>query len=911
MNITFNISYKTTLGQTLILQEKRTHNGNIAKENRHKMTLLDAEKGNWQITIKYSPPIESVSYRYIIANSDNATEINEGGNYRELNPDNSDNIMVFDIWRSASAPQYAMQSKAIGHTIINYRSKSVQRKSLTVEGIKVVFRISVPRIDNKHTVALTGSNNELGNNNIERAVIMYNPNHPTWEVEVYFNYNTKVIDYKYIIVDKATGRIIFDDNNNCHSIKITSNDKSAKNIYITDEHFNYSSTPWKCAGVAIPVFSLRSNNGCGVGEFIDIKKLTDWAEKTGLKIIQILPVNDTTVSHTWNDSYPYSGISVYALHPIYVNLGMIGRLKSPVSQAIVEEQYQRLNRLDKVDYEAVMRLKSRCFKLLYDQQERSFFNETGYISFFRQNQKWLKPYAAFAYLRDLYNTADFRMWGKYSNYSTALIDELCDPKANHFDDIAIHYFIQYHAHLQLLDAVNYAKQKGVAIKGDIPIGISRNSVDAWVCPELFNLKAQAGAPPDDFTIKGQNWKFPTYNWDRMHKDNYKWWRERLQKMAEYFDAFRIDHILGFFRIWEIPENQVQGILGYFNPSLAYSEYELTEKGICFNYERLCKPYIRRHQLCNIFGEYTNEVIDRFLEEYAHDSFRIKELYNDQRKIEDTLALEPDSDHKEIAKYEFIKQGMFTLIADVVLLEAPDSNGTMFVPRYALQSTTSYRELDAQTQKILDNIYVDYFYHRNEKMWAVNGIEKLSTLKTTTGMLLCGEDLGMVPQCVPEVMAQLGILSLEIQRMPKQSTIRFANPSSYPYLSVASTSSHDTSPLRGWWEEDPSRSQQFYNQIIGNEGNSPFFCETWVVKQIIEQHLHSPSMLAIFPLQDLLALSERLRYENAQNERINNPGNPKHYWRYRMHLYLEDLIDEKQFNCELKNMIDQSGRNKVY
>jgi 4-alpha-glucanotransferase len=170
---------------------------------------------------------------------------------------------------------------------------------------------------------------------------------------------------------------------------------------------------------------------------------------------------------------------------------------------------------------------------------------------------------------------------------------------------------------------------------------------------------------------------------------------------------------------------------------------------------------------------------------------------------------------------------------------------------------------------------------------------------------------MVPACVPSVMNELGILSLEVQRMPKNPKITFGHPADYPYLSVATPSSHDTSTIRGWWEEDPGRSQRFFNENLGNYGQSPFECTTDIVRQIIVQHLYSPSMWAVFPIQDLLGMSGRLRYPLPQAERINNPANPNHYWRYRMHLNLEDMPGEQEFNKILKDLIRDSGRLEVY
>ena len=187
------------------------------------------------------------------------------------------------------------------------------------------------------------------------------------------------------------------------------------------------------------------------------------------------------------------------------------------------------------------------------------------------------------------------------------------------------------------------------------------------------------------------------------------------------------------------------------------------------------------------------------------------------------------------------------------------------------------------------------------------MKKLPALKDATNMLICGEDLGMVPHSVPEVMQQLGILSLEIQRMPKNPQTEFFHPKDAPYLSVITPSSHDMSTIRGWWEENREKTQRFYNQILGEHGTAPYFCEPWVNRAVILQHLYSPAMWAVFQLQDILGMNEKLRREDPSEERINNPANPNHYWNYRMHIPLEQLIKEKDFNKELKDYITNSGR----
>jgi 4-alpha-glucanotransferase len=720
-----------------------------------------------------------------------------------------------------------------------------------------------------------------------------------------------VIEYKYGIYDPEQKKIVaWEEGPNRALTYLATRRRKQLTVY-TEEAFRYPMGNWKGAGMAIPVFSLRSEYSHGVGEFTDLKAAVDWARQTGLKLIQVLPINDTVATHTWVDSYPYAAISVFALHPLFLDPDEIAELQDPETLLELRSEAQRLNRLEEVDYEAVMRLKSRWFKLLYDQERDRFLPEADFQAFFERNRDWLVDYAAFSMLRDRYHSVDFRTWPAYSDYDAAAVAELVDPEQQHYDDIAIHYFIQYHLHRQMWEAATYARENGVVLKGDIPIGIYRHSVDAWVAPHLYNMDAQAGAPPDDFAIAGQNWRFPTYNWEEMAKDDYAWWKRRMQKMALYFDAYRIDHILGFFRIWEIPGDQVQGILGQFNPSLPLTGYELAARGVWQDKERLTRPYIRWHVLQERFGPHAESVKQEFLDEPASNHFALKPQVATQRQIEAYLDAKVQHHPESEWYFEAIRPGLYSLVNEVIFLPNRQTDEEAYDPRVAMHFTRSYQDLDWWVKERLDEIYTEYFYHRHDEFWRGQGLTKLPPLKQATDMLVCGEDLGMVPECVPPVMRQLGILSLEIQRMPKDSKVAFAHPGQAPYLSVVSPSTHDMPGIRGWWEQDPATTQQFFNHVLGEGGGAPFFCEPWIARQILVQHMYSPAMWSIIPLQDLLAMDGELRRENPQDEQINVPANPEHYWCYRMHLSLEQLQQADRFNQALLDLVQQSGRNEAY
>lgn len=916
MKIKFNIRYFTEWGQHLRVTANVKVLGNMDEENAVEMTYESPDTGRWVhvAEITEDGPVE-LHYRYFIEDENRGVRVYECEDRRlVVNNQGCSEVEIHDHWRSQTEQENTLFSSAFTKGLM--RPEKIWRdEPLTLSGnargeYAVRFQIHAARVEPGHRIGVTGNIPALGEWNYEKGLLLSNEDHPQWRGELKLRKKDFPIYYKYFIVDEANGSLQFFEAGEDRRIDKLPNPAPGKLIIQGDERFRFPVPPWKGAGIAIPVFSLRRKDGYGVGEFTDIKLLVDWAKKTGMKIIQLLPVNDTVATHTWMDSYPYAAISVYALHPIYANIAEMGRLKSETANRIVKERGLALDKSYTVDYEGVMQLKSRYFKMLFDEQKEQFLKDPDFNTFFEKNRHWLKPYAAFSYLRDLFNTPNFNRWGDYKEYSPELVDDITDPESDHYDDIAIHYFIQYHLHKQLHEAAEYAREKGIILKGDIPIGIFRNSVDAWVKPTLYNMDKQAGAPPDDFSEKGQNWGFPTYNWDEMSRNDYQWWKHRLWKMAEYFDAFRIDHILGFFRIWEIPIESTDGIMGYFNPSLAFNVNELAGRGIHMDEERLCEPYIREHFLHERFGDLTEQARNNYLEEYQSGQFRLKPEVNTQRRIEDQLAADPSDSVQDKMVKQRLKDGLKSLAAEVVFIKNP-YGGDSYFPRSAVHYTRSFQELDDHLKNSINALYMEYFYQRNEDYWRQQAYIKLPVLKKATDMLICGEDLGMVPAVVPEVMNNLGILSLEIQRMPKNPRIDFNHPNDYPWLSVASTSTHDMPTIRGWWEENPSRAQIFFNNILGNDGNSPFFCEPWIVKQVLDQHFYSPSMWAIFPIQDLLGADESLRRTDAREERINVPSNPRHYWRYRLHLSLEELMEQDEFNGMVYGLVNDSGRRTAY
>ncbi len=899
--IQFALKFHTTTGQSLFITGNHEMLG--YNDSSKAMPMEYFSEGFWIAEVKLDTqtiPAQGIVYNYLLKNEDGTMTFDWGGDkVIYAGTVKKEKVFIIDSWNHTGFYENAFYTEPFKNVLLKNNFTPV--KIVNPKTYTHIFKVKAPLLAKGETLCICGNTYELGSWKTEKArLLSREKNEDFFSIKFNLSKSSFPVVYKYGVYNVEENKFMnYESGNN--RVLYDSVEKN-KTTIINDGFAVLRDNTWKGAGVAIPVFSLRSKNSCGTGEFADLKLLIDWAKLVGLKLVQILPVNDTTATHSWSDSYPYAAISAFALHPMYLHLEKIVDDKNKALFNEINEEKNKLNKRDSLDYEAVNNFKWKIIKALYPLQQKETFASPGYKKYFEKNKHWLVPYAAFCYLRDKYHTAEFSLWPSHKKYSSAETGTFFDTFFKDYDEVAIHLFIQYHLHLQLREATEYAHSHGIIMKGDIPIGIYRNGADAWQHPELFHMDMQAGAPPDDFVVTGQNWGFPTYNWEVMKQDGFAWWKQRFEQMEDYFDAFRIDHILGFFRIWSIPVRSVEGIMGHFEPSLAVHTNEFNEKNIWFDYHRYCSPFINDRIIWDTFRENQTEVKKTFLDDDGPDNYKLKPAFSTQRQVENYFAELEDNDHNNL-----LKQKLFSLISNVILFEAEGSQGQQFHFRFGMESTSSFQNLEYGTQQQLRGLYINYFFRRQDNFWMQQAMQKLPALKRVTNMLVCGEDLGLVPGCVPEVMKQLGLLSLEIQRMPKDSSHEFFHPNDAPYLSVVTPSTHDMSTIRGWWEEDRNKTQRFYNFELGQWGDAPHFCEAWINKAILIQHLYSPAIWGIFQLQDLLGIDKNIRRENPHEERINIPANAKHYWKYRMHMDLEDLITADDYNLQLSDCIKSAGR----
>ena len=408
----------------------------------------------------------------------------------------------------------------------------------------------------------------------------------------------------------------------------------------------------KRAGVLAPLFSVYSRKSTGIGELRDLKLLIDWAKLSGNSIIQLLPLNELGLLFC-----PYDSISSFALEPAYISLeevpgGNSNSIKARISQLKKEFPTGRSH----VDY----RIRREKLAVLWDIFIEEARNIAEELKKFREdNSYWINDFALFKVLKDYHRGAPWYEWE--DKYKNRIMPQLEVFRKEHEKEITFQVWVQWQLYKQFKEVKAYAQDKKIFLKGDLPFLVSRDSADVWQHQEFFKLEFAAGAPPDMYCAKGQRWGMPTYNWDKVAKDDYKYLKEKLKVAQEFYDILRIDHVVGLFRIWSIPCNEPlenQGLRGFFDP-------------------------------------------------------------------------------------------------------------------------------------------------QDEREWAGHGKNILSVMLNNTKMLLCAEDLGVIPKVCTQALEEFGIPGNDVQRWAKDWRIKhdFLDPAEYRTLSVTMLSTHDTTIWLAWWENE--------------------------------------------------------------------------------------------------------------
>ena len=699
MIIHFHISYKTMFGEQIVVNIQKDD-----EEVKFPLTTLDGEC--WSYDWCVEPTQQAYTYYYSVVREGVVlkTEWLQVKHRLDMTAKKAAEYTLYDHWKVIPQDSYLYSSAFTD--CINHQAPQEMKPCKYAKTVRVIVR--APQLRDGESLGLLGAGQVLGNWNLQNVVTMTQHIYNEWAVDLdATQLQSSHLELKFVAVDKKKAQVLWETGMN-RTIDLPEMKAGDVVVYDLDQAY-FALYNRKLAGTQVPVFSLRSEKSAGVGDFGDLKAMIDLVASTGQKVLQLLPINDTTITHTWTDSYPYSCISVFAIHPMYADLHALPELKDAKARAAAEKKREQLNCLSQIDYEQVNDFKINYLHQIFEQEGKKIMSGADFKAFILETQQWLVPYAQYSYLRDKNGTADFTQWPDHNVWDEAERKDLTNPETEAYKNVGFFYFVQFILNKQMQEAHEHAKAKGVILKGDIPIGVHRHSCDVWMEPKYFNMNGQAGAPPDDFSVNGQNWGFPTYNWDEMLKDGCQWWTRRFLNMSKYFDAYRIDHVLGFFRIWEIPVDSVHGLLGQFAPALGMTREEIQGYGLNFQEDRFLRPFITDWILDRMFHERADEVKEKYLDRLDEERYQMKPEVDTQRKVEALFA--GVTDEKEI----WLRDGLYALISDVLFVR-DRKNPELFHPRISAQLDFIYESLYDVDKAAFNRLYNDYFYRRNNQFW---------------------------------------------------------------------------------------------------------------------------------------------------------------------------------------------------
>ncbi len=638
------------------------------------------------------------------------------------------------------------------------------------------------------------------------------------------------------------------------------------------------------SGVLVPLSALRTASTIGSGEFADLPALAQWCVATGLDMIQILPVNDTG----WQAS-PYSALSAFALHPLYLRVADLpeiellrARARTDVEQRLntLRDRHANDRRLRYGPYMDAKRAVLRCIwyevfeladagtppaRAIVDASQRFF-----------DDRLWIAEYAAFKTLKIEHAGASWREWAGWEHPDADSIRALFDDPARR-RDLLYYGWLQMRLHEQFAAAADAVAVQGVLLKGDIPIMVNDDSADFWAHRDYFSDELRAGAPPDGGNPLGQNWGLPTYDWNALERDDYRWWRDRLIAADRFYAAYRIDHVLGFFRIWGVAVTNDTGALGRFVPGVSADLKRLAEYGMdCGRVRWLAEPHLSGSTLVGDFGDEAEAVRREALVQIdGEDLYLFAESIRGERDI----ARLPVSDHaKTRLAHHYRDRALISVGADG------------YVPTWCFGDCSRFRALNDDERAGVARLARDLM-EESTAAWEAQARKLLGFMQDTTGMLACAEDLGAIPDCVPDVLSDLGILGLRIPRWTRRWTEGgqpYISPADYPPLTVCAPSVHDTSTLREWWLSETDRDA--FWRTLGLDATAPSDYTPETARAILGALFEGSSRICVVQLQDLFALVAGMTMDEPEAERVNVPGTLSDFnWGYRANHTIEELL----------------------
>ncbi len=651
----------------------------------------------------------------------------------------------------------------------------------------------------------------------------------------------------------------------------------------------------KKTGTAVPVSALRAKNSLMCGEFLDLIPFADFCKKSGLSIIQILPVNDTGT-----ESSPYSALSAFALHPIYISVCALPEFVSESGAAVKISALQKKHVSDKrFSYAEVRKEKLSLLHSIFNSKKESIITSAELQNWIDKND-WIKVYTVFSYYKTKNNEASWKEWKSFTNPGIEQINAVW-AKPELKEELLFFAWVQMRLDNQFTKASSYCKSLGIALKGDIPIMMNEDSSDAWAYPQFFIQSLRAGSPPDGPNPVGQSWGFPIYNWDALAKDDYSWWKNRLMVSSRYYSMFRIDHVLGFFRIWAAGEYDCTSAAGFPIPNAGISVTELYDAGFSDDQIRwLSLPHVPTRSIEDVNNnDYlgTHGLLAKIMDRIGNEELWLfKPSVRGDRDIWSSSLPHP------------VKERLAQHWRDRCLISLDDIS---FCPSWIYQDSTAWKSLDYTMKEKLALIFENK-KKEMEVLWEKQARTLLSALKDTGNMTACAEDLGALPDSVPRVLQDLGIYGLRVirwYRLWNEQGQPFIPFNLYPELSVASTSVHDSSTLRIWWLTE-NDARDFYTAFPPPPSITPGVYNPETARYLLEEAAKAASALCIHPVQDFLALYSAYYADDPQSERVNIPGSVSGFnWTYRLPCYIEELIQNVQLQKSICSISEKHARKE--
>ena len=683
-------------------------------------------------------------------------------------------------------------------------------------------------------------------------------------------------------------------------------------------------------GFVLPLLALRTQDK-PCGEFPDLEKLAVLAKKWGMNLIQILPVNDSG----WQAS-PYSALSSIALNPIYLSIKDLPEFEqlSPALCGSLTQMNAQLALHKRVPYGEVLDAKLKILSQAWEEiSSPSFSNRTGVLSVLEgwvKENEWVRPYGCFLELKKRFGGLPWWNWPEYATVRQDDIETLLSD-SSFAKQVDFWAWVQMRAYWQFENACTLVHAMGIDLMGDIPILMNRDSVDAWYDRQIFDFDFFAGAPPDAGSPPGQNWGFPLYRWDVIEKTGWAFWKTRLEAADHFYSSYRIDHVLGFFRIWAVGKAERDGYLGHFEPEMDYTREELHELG--FSDERiqwLSQPHIPEsaveaifallkaaHDESNalpqqdtakfrsvLFSQIGTEPLYRF-------SGQIQGSADFDRLVRDFLPTSGTNGVSYGAQNEkALKSSLVSWWRNRSLLELPNGH---FIAAPNYWNTQAWCSLSDDERQELKSL-IERKGEISNKLWLENGRKILSAITGHVTMQPCAEDLGFLSPGVPQTLDDLNIPGLRVLRWTRyyeEPGAPFVPPDKYPANSVACTSVHDSSTLREWWRDEPDKAKLW--DVLQLPGSCPDDLDPAAALQVVRAFAMVNSRFLVYPLQDLLACDEHYREENPKDERINIPGTCDDFdWTYRMKPSIEGLLPDGGFSSRISSLskVHSMLRSKV-